>query len=72
MITTMHTRQELAAKIDAFPRVDIAHTPTPLDEMSRLRERLAGRRSYSSVNLHQTGGHDRSCIRGQQSTALRV
>ena len=41
MITTMLTRQELAAKVDAFPRVDIAHTPTPLEEMSRLRERLA-------------------------------
>ena len=36
----MLTREELAAKIDAMPRVEIAHTPTPLDEMKRLRERL--------------------------------
>ena len=36
----MLTREELSAKIDALPRVDIAHTPTPLDEMTRLRERL--------------------------------
>lgn len=36
----MLTRDELAARIDAIPRVDIAHTPTPLDEMTRLRERL--------------------------------
>ena len=36
----MLTREQLSAKIDALPRVDIAHTPTPLEEMSRLRERL--------------------------------
>ncbi len=36
----MLTRDELAARIDAIPRVDIAHTPTPLDEMTRLRESL--------------------------------
>ena len=33
-------REQLAAKIDALPRIDIAHTPTPLDEMTRLRERI--------------------------------
>ena len=37
---TMLTREELAARVDALPRVDIAHTPTPLEEMPRLRERL--------------------------------
>ena len=37
---TMLTRQQLAEKIDALPRVEIAHIPTPLDEMTRLRERL--------------------------------
>ena len=36
----MLTREELAARVDALPRVDIAHTPTPLEEMTRLRERL--------------------------------
>ena len=36
----MLTREELSDRIDALPRVDIAHTPTPLDEMSRLREHL--------------------------------
>ena len=36
----MLTKDELTAKIDALPRVDIAHTPTPLEEMSRLREHL--------------------------------
>ncbi len=40
MLSTTLTREELAARIDAFPRVDIAHTPTPLEEMTRLRERL--------------------------------
>ena len=37
----MLTREELTARVNAFPRVDIAHTPTPLDEMPRLRERLS-------------------------------
>ena len=36
----MLSRDQLAARIDAFPRIDIAHTPTPLEEMTRLRERL--------------------------------
>ncbi len=36
----MLTKNELTAKIEALPRVDIAHTPTPLEEMTRLRERL--------------------------------
>lgn len=36
----MLTKKELTAKIEALPRVDIAHTPTPLEEMTRLRERL--------------------------------
>ena len=35
------TREELAAKVDALPRVDMAFTPTPLEELTRLRERLA-------------------------------
>lgn len=41
MLSTMLTRDQLAARIDAFPRVEIAHTPTPLEEMTRLRERLS-------------------------------
>ena len=41
MLTTMLTRDQLNARIDALPRVNIAHTPTPLDEMTRLREQLA-------------------------------
>ena len=41
MLSTMLTREELTTRVDALPRVDIAHTPTPLDEMSRLRERLS-------------------------------
>ena len=36
----MLTREELTARVDALPRVDIAHTPTPLEEITRLRERL--------------------------------
>ena len=36
----MLNKNELTAKIEALPRVDIAHTPTPLEEMTRLRERL--------------------------------
>lgn len=36
----MLTKKELTVKIEALPRVDIAHTPTPLEEMTRLRERL--------------------------------
>ena len=38
--TTMLKREELAARIDALPRIDIAHTPTPLEMMPRLQERL--------------------------------
>lgn len=37
----MLTREELAARVEALPRIDIAHTPTPLEEMTRLRQRLA-------------------------------
>ena len=39
MLTAL-TASELQARIDALPRVRIAHTPTPLDEMTRLREHL--------------------------------
>ena len=45
----MLTREQLAARIDALPRVDIAHTPTPLEEMTRLRERLSKEKGDSAV-----------------------
>ena len=45
----MLTREQLAARIDALPRVDIAHTPTPLEEMTRLRERLSEESGDSAV-----------------------
>ncbi len=45
----MLTRQELATRIDALPRVDIAHTPTPLEDMTRLRERLIEEGSAPAV-----------------------
>ncbi len=34
------TRSQLQSRIEALPRIDIAHTPTPLDDMPRLREYL--------------------------------
>lgn len=44
-MTTPHlSPSELAAKLDALPRIDLAHTPTPLEEMTRLREELGGAR----------------------------
>lgn len=40
---TQHlTPDELQAKIDKLPRMNIAHLPTPLEEMPRLTERLGG------------------------------
>ncbi len=36
------TPSQLQSRIDALPRVRIAHTPTPLEEMTRLREHLGG------------------------------
>ncbi|MBT7004304.1 MAG: pyridoxal-phosphate dependent enzyme, partial [Chloroflexi bacterium] len=40
---TQHlTPNELQAKIDKLPRMNIAHLPTPLEEMPRLTERLGG------------------------------
>lgn len=44
MPTPLITRAQLAAKLDALPRIDLAHTPTPLEEMTRLREELGGER----------------------------
>ncbi len=34
------TVEELTARVDALPRVDIAHTPTPLEALDRLRQQL--------------------------------
>jgi 1-aminocyclopropane-1-carboxylate deaminase/D-cysteine desulfhydrase-like pyridoxal-dependent ACC family enzyme len=43
MTPTQHlTPDELLAKIEKLPRMDIAHLPTPLEEMPRLTERLGG------------------------------
>ena len=42
MPTPPLSRSELAAKLDALPRIDLAHTPTPLEEMTRLRDELGG------------------------------
>jgi 1-aminocyclopropane-1-carboxylate deaminase/D-cysteine desulfhydrase-like pyridoxal-dependent ACC family enzyme len=43
MTMTQHlTPNELQAKIDKLPRMNIAHLPTPLEEMPRLTERLGG------------------------------
>ena len=36
------TPEQLQAHIDKLPRIDIAHLPTPLEEMPRLTERLDG------------------------------
>ncbi len=43
------TYEQLQARVDALPRVDIAHTPTPLEEMTRLHERLAEERSGNAA-----------------------
>lgn len=45
MTSALLTYNQLQARIDKFPRVDTAHTPTPLEEMHRLRERLGGHKS---------------------------
>ena len=40
---TQHlTPQQLQAKLDALPRIELAHTPTPLEELTRLRDELGG------------------------------
>ena len=40
---TQHlTPHELQAKLDALPRIELAHTPTPLEELTRLRSELGG------------------------------
>lgn len=40
---TQHlTLQQLQAKLDALPRIELAHTPTPLEELTRLRDQLGG------------------------------
>ena len=36
------TPSDLRAKLDALPRIELAHTPTPLEEMTRLRAELGG------------------------------
>lgn len=36
------TREELRARVDAFPRVRLAHLPTPLERCPRLSEALGG------------------------------
>ena len=36
------TPDELRAKLDTLPRIDLAHTPTPLEELPRLRDELGG------------------------------
>ena len=33
---------QLQAKLDALPRIELAHTPTPLEELTRLRDELGG------------------------------
>ena len=72
MLSTMLTRDQLAARIDAFPRVEIAHTPTPLEEMTRLRESLAEEGIGVPHDLHQTRGPDGTGVWRKQSTPLRV
>jgi 1-aminocyclopropane-1-carboxylate deaminase/D-cysteine desulfhydrase-like pyridoxal-dependent ACC family enzyme len=40
--TPVLTPDQLQSHIDKLPRMDIAHLPTPLEEMPRLTERLGG------------------------------
>lgn len=40
--TSPHTRAEIEARVGQLPRVPIAHLPTALEEMPRMREELGG------------------------------
>ena len=42
MPTPYLTPDDLRAKLDSLPRIDLAHTPTPLEELTRLRDELGG------------------------------
>ena len=40
---TQHlTPDQLADRLDSLPRIDLAHSPTPLEELTRLRDELGG------------------------------
>src|SRR5215831_17446980 len=39
-------RSTLSAKLSRFPRLDLAHLPTPLEPMKRLTEHLGGPRLW--------------------------